>query len=129
MDDPRFAKPGARTRNWDAFMAAVEGWASQRTSQQCEDLLLPAGVPCSRYKTAKDALADPYFESRGLFERVRDAAGAFLVPNTAFRMTAARTQVRATVPGLGEHADDILAGLLKKTPQQIEALRANGVVR
>ena len=127
--DPRFAKPGARTRNWDAFMAAVEGWASQRTSQQCEDLLLPAGVPCSRYKTAKDMLADPYCAERDLLERVEDAAGSFLVPNTAFRMSAARTRIRGKVPRLSEHADEILTGLLRMEPEQVATLRASGVVR
>jgi len=127
--DPRFAKPGARTRNWDAFMAEVESWASQRTARQCEDILLPAGVPCSRYKTAKDMMTDPYFEARQLFARVQDSAGAFLVPNTAFQMSEARTEVRGTVPGLSEHADEILTGLLKMNSQQVAALRAKGAVR
>jgi crotonobetainyl-CoA:carnitine CoA-transferase CaiB-like acyl-CoA transferase len=127
--DPRFAKPGARTRNWDVFMQEVEAWASQHTAQQCEDVLLPAGVPCSRYKTAKEAMADPYFEARRLFARVQDSAGAFLVPNAASQMSGTRNEVRASVPGLSEHADEILCGLLKMNPQQVAALRAKGAIR
>jgi crotonobetainyl-CoA:carnitine CoA-transferase CaiB-like acyl-CoA transferase len=127
--DPRFASPAARSRNWNTFMQAVEAWTSQHSSQECEDILLPAGVPCSRYKTAKDVLQDPYVESRGLFAQIRDAAGSFLVTNLAFQMTGARTDVRGTVPRLGEHTDDILSGLLKMNLPRIEALRATGVVR
>jgi CoA:oxalate CoA-transferase len=127
--DSRFAKPGTRTRNWDAFMHEVEGWASQRTAQQCEEILLPAGVPCSRYKSAKDMMTDPYFEVRRLFARLQDSAGAFLVPNIAFQMSEARTEVRDTVPKLSEHAYELLTGLLKMDAEQVEALRAKGAVR
>ena len=127
--DLRFASPGARSRNWEAFMQAIESWTSQRSAQACEDILLPAGVPCSRYKTAKEMVQDSYFKERGLFTEIRDAAGSFLVPNLASQMTGARTEVRGTVPLLGEHADEILGGLLRMASPQIEALRAKGVVR
>ena len=44
-------------------------------------------------------------------------------------MSEARTEVRGTVPGLSEHADEILTGLLKMNSQQVAALRAKGAVR
>ena len=43
-------------------------------SQECEDVLLPAGVPCSRYKAVKEMFQDPYAQSRGLFSQINDVA-------------------------------------------------------
>ena len=127
--DARFGPMGARIRNWDAFMGAVEDWSSERTTEECERVLLPAGVPCSRYKTTREMMQDPYFTARGLFARVEDEAGSYLVTNPAFQMSGSRAEVRGTVPTLGEHADEILNGLLRYTPEQIEALRRKGVIK
>ena len=127
--DPRFASIAARNRNWDEFMRIVEGWASERTAEDCERVLLPAGVPCSRYKTAREMMQDPYFASRGLFAQIEDAAGPYLVTNPAFQMSGSRAEVRGSVPRLGEHADEVLGELLRYPPEQIEALRVKGVIK
>jgi len=127
--DPRFGPMGARIRNWDAFMSAVETWSSQRTTAECERVLLPAGVPCSRYKTTPEMMQDPYFAARGLFARIEDEAGSYVVTNPAFQMSGSRAEVRGSVPELGEHADEILNGLLHYTHEQIGALRGKGVIK
>ena len=106
-------EPGARTRNWDEFMRRSRAGRRSARREQCERVLLPAGVPCSRYKNGEEMMQDPYFVARGLFARVEDAAGAYLVPNTAFQMSGSRAEVRGTVPKLGEHADEVLGGLLQ----------------
>lgn len=102
--DPRFSTVAARTAHWDALMAAIETWTSLRPARQCEDLLMAAGVPCSRYLSVAEAMADPQLVARGSLATVNDGAGSFLVPNPPFRFGDGSVGVGPDVPALG--ADD-----------------------
>ena len=102
--DPRFATVAARSAHWDALMAAIETWTSLRPARQCEDLLMAAGVPCSRYLSVAEAMADPQLVARGSLATVNDGAGSFLVPNPPFRFGDGSVGVGPDVPALG--ADD-----------------------
>jgi CoA:oxalate CoA-transferase len=99
--DPRFASLAARTTNWDAMMAAIEQWTAARSTRDCEDILMAAGVPCSRYLTVAEAMADPQLVARGALATVTDGAGSFLVPNPPFRFADSTVKVGAAVPELG----------------------------
>jgi len=108
--DPRFATVAARTTHWDALMAAIEDWTATRAARDCEDLLMAAGVPCSRYLSVAEAMADPQLAVRGSLATVNDGAGSFLVPNPPFRFGDGSVGVGPDVPALG--ADT--AALLQK---------------
>jgi crotonobetainyl-CoA:carnitine CoA-transferase CaiB-like acyl-CoA transferase len=107
--DARLVDATARRANWDFFMGLIRDWTSGRSGEACETHLLAAGVPCTRYNTIGDVLADPHFRMRGSFAQVDDGAGPFLVPNLPFRMSGAASDAHATVPALGEHTRAVLA--------------------
>ncbi len=106
--DPRFATVAARTAHWDALMAAIETWTSPRPARQCEDLLMAAGVPCSRYLSVAEAMADPQLVARGSLATVNDGAGSFLVPNPPFRFGDGSVGVAPDVPALGADNESML---------------------
>src|SRR5258708_30082398 len=83
--DERFAQQEARSENWHALMSELEQWTKVRPARQCEDILMSAGVPCSRYLTVSEAITDPQTVSRGTMARAEDAAGSFLGPNAPFK--------------------------------------------
>jgi len=118
IKDPRFARTLVREQNWSELMNLIEGWTRTRTAQGCEDTLLAAGIPCSRYRTVSEALADAQRQSRGALSRVIDAAGAYWVPNPPFQMPGLNTTVRSHVPALNEHGPEVLAGLLQYSEEQ-----------
>ena len=120
--DPRLVDTLARREHWDYFMELIRRWTIERSAEQCETELLAAGVPCSRYATVADLLADPHFRQRGSFGRVHDAAGEFLVQNLPFRMSGAVNDVGATVPGIGEHTRDVLRELAGLGDEAIDRL-------
>ena len=127
--DPRFASTGARIRNWDEFMQHGRrlGLAADGGGMRAR----PAagrGAMLALQDRARDD-AGSVFWARGLFARVEDEAGAYFVTNPAFQMSGSRAEVRGSVPKLGEHADEVLGELLQYPPEQIEALRANGVIK
>ena len=101
--DPRFATVSARTTHWDALMAAIEAWTGPRLARQCEDTLMAGGVPCSRYLSVAEAMADPQLAARGSLATVTDGAGSFLVPNPPFRFADGSVGVGTEVPALGTH--------------------------
>jgi crotonobetainyl-CoA:carnitine CoA-transferase CaiB-like acyl-CoA transferase len=122
--DPRFATVGARTEHWDALMAAVETWTTPRAARQCEDVLMAAGVPCSRYLTITEAMADPQIAARGTMARVTDGAGAFLVPDPPFRFADSSVGVGPTVPALGADTRTVLGSIQSMEPADTPAKRS-----
>ena len=99
IKDVRFSTTLMREQRWSDLMALIEEWTRERTSQACEDILLAAGVPCSRYKTVAEALADAETQQRGALSKVADAAGSYWVPNAPFQMPGLTTTVRPPCPG------------------------------
>jgi crotonobetainyl-CoA:carnitine CoA-transferase CaiB-like acyl-CoA transferase len=110
--DPRFAASGKRERHWAELMVLIEGWAGQRTVEECEKLLLAGGVPCGRYRTVAEALADPQLRARGAITQIEDDSGAYWVPNAPFQMPGLNMAPRPNVPKLGESSEELLTGLL-----------------
>lgn len=121
--DPRFAKTPTREAHWSQFMSLIENWTAARTGQQCEELLLAAGVPCTRYRTVAEAMCDPHVRARGVLSRVTDGAGEYWVPNAPFQMPGLDTAARPHVPELGESTIEVLTGLLDYSKEQAAACR------
>ncbi len=109
--DPRFATPAGREANWAEIMEKVERWTETRSAEDCERLFMAAGVPCSRYRTVAEALADPVSVERGIMGEIEDEAGTFGAPNPPFRMSVTQAHVRPKIPPLGEGTEEILGAL------------------
>jgi CoA:oxalate CoA-transferase len=128
-DDPRFKTGEVRTTNWTKLMNGVEAWTEVRSARECENTLMAAGVPCSRYLSVADAIADPQIVARGTMMAVSDAAGPFLVPNPPFKFLDGSVGVRPQIPELGEDTRSVLQNVLKMDATTIDMLIASKVVR
>jgi crotonobetainyl-CoA:carnitine CoA-transferase CaiB-like acyl-CoA transferase len=127
-DDPRFATIGGREHNWSLLMQQVEEWSMQRSASECEAVLMRAGVPCSRYKTMRDLLAEPDMTERGTFEEIADGSGRFLIPRQPFVFSDARVAAPPYVSDLGEDTTPVLRDMLGMTVQDIADLRLRHVI-
>ncbi|MCB1476346.1 MAG: CoA transferase [Rhodobiaceae bacterium] len=128
LSDPRFAKPPERVRNYDTLMEELQKWTIQRSGEECEKILLGAGVPASRYRTVEEAMSDPQLTHRGSFPEVEDAAGTFRVVNAPSVFSRSGYRVRSHVPRLGEHTETVLRELGGLDDAEIQRLRASGNV-
>jgi crotonobetainyl-CoA:carnitine CoA-transferase CaiB-like acyl-CoA transferase len=126
--DARFLTSRIRAENWDALMRLVEAWTETRTAQECEEHLMAAGVPCSRYLRISEAMADPQLVARGSFSTVVDGGGSFLVPNLPFQMSGATVTAKPFVPRLGEHGRQILDTVLGCDAAEIDRLARSGAI-
>ena len=127
VDDPRFAAYADRRRNWHLFMEELEQWSRRLTTDECQAALDRCAVPCSRYRTVEEAMADPQLAHRQAFAEVSDAGGVFRALNPPFRFSAASAVARPFVAALGEHGDEVLAEA-GYWPDEIDAFRKAGVL-
>ncbi len=124
--DPRFATAPARGTNWAVMMEIVEQWTRTRSVVECVTALEAAGVPCSVYGEPVDQFTNSHLLQRGLFSRVTDGAGTFIGINPPWQMSGTRSELRATVPGIGEHTQAVLTEVLGMTTTEQDLLRAAG---
>jgi len=113
LEDPRFAKYADRRENWGQFMDLFEAWSGTVPIKDLIPILEKHSVPCSPYRTVKEALEDPQAKHRGIMEMVRDKGGLCGVPNPPFRLSASDARARDFTAALGEHTQAVLraAGL------------------
>jgi crotonobetainyl-CoA:carnitine CoA-transferase CaiB-like acyl-CoA transferase len=126
--DARFSTIRAREQNWSALMAQIEDWTIDRTARSCEDILMKAGVPCSRYATVAELLTDRELEARATFAEVEDGSGTFIVPRQPFRFSNSDVAVPRHVSDVGADSDGVLGQMLGLSPAEIDDLKAAGVV-
>ncbi len=121
IEDPRFAQTRSREAHWSELMDLIEQWTRTRSGQECEDTLLGGGVPCTRYRTVKEAIEHPQMQARAGMARVKDKVGEYWVPNAPFQMPGLHTAARPHVPELGEHTVEVLVTVLGYTTEQAQA--------
>ncbi len=119
--DPRLVSSGLREKNWSEFMDLIEAWTRPRSGAEVEALLTGGGVPCTRYLTVEEAMAEPQLRQRGNLAQVRDPAGAYWVPGAPFLMPGLCTAPRPAVPALGESTVDLLGRLLGYSADEARA--------
>ena len=108
LEDPRFADYADRRKNWAQFMDLFEGWSGTVPIKELVPILEKFSVPCSPYRTVKEALDDPQAKHRGIMEMVRDAGGLCGVPNPPFRLSASQARARDFTASLGQHTAEVL---------------------
>jgi crotonobetainyl-CoA:carnitine CoA-transferase CaiB-like acyl-CoA transferase len=124
--DPRFATMATKEANWPALLALIERWTCTRTGAECEQVFMRAGVPCSRYRSVAEAMADPQCAERGLFVELGGGDDTYKLANLPYRLSATPVAARPFVAELGEHTGEVLAEALDLDAAAIAALRAKG---
>lgn len=127
--DDRFATHGARGRNQDELDKIIGDWAAQRQPGEIIETLSNAGVIAGHINTVAEVVEDPQLRARGMIaehwdERVERAV---LGPGIVPVFTESPGRIRNAGPARpGQHNDDVYIGLLGKTAEQLERLRAEG---
>jgi crotonobetainyl-CoA:carnitine CoA-transferase CaiB-like acyl-CoA transferase len=129
LADPRFGSLAARAQHGDAINAIVGEWCSAHTAAEIESVMLAAEVPVTRAFSIADIAADPHYAARADIVTVDDPTiGPVQQPAVYPRLSATPGRIQRGAPKLGEHNDEVYGGLLGLSREQIDDLRAQGVI-
>jgi formyl-CoA transferase len=128
IDEPWFASGALRAEHADELDAAVGAWIAERDRDEVVAAFEEAQAAVAPIYDVRDVLADPQFAALGSLVRVPDPElGSVLMQNVLFRLSETPGRIERAGPRLGEHTDEVLAGL-GYGPEELAELRAKGVV-
>jgi succinyl-CoA---D-citramalate CoA-transferase len=127
--DPRYATNEARSEHQVELDETIASWTRTTDAEKLLQLLSNAGVPAGRIYQTKDMFADPHFVSRqSIVRRNHPELGDFPLQNVAPRLSDTPGAIQSLGPELGEHNEEVYLRLLGLDPQELQRLRAAGVV-
>ncbi len=125
---PEFATNALRLQNRPAVTQIVTEKLKTQDNEYWIEMLNAAGVPCGPVYSVEQVMNDPQIADQQMVLDFEDPKyGPVRVLGSPIKFTDHPCRPPHSVPGLGEHADEILGGL-GLTPGQIAELRARKVI-
>lgn len=115
--DTRFATNEARLAHSPQVYAALEEWSLGLSTDEVMTVL--AGrVPCGPVNTAADIAEDPHVAARDMIVEVEHPGGDHIgIVGSPIKLTGTPAESFARAPLLGEHTQEVLAGLAGPAPR------------
>lgn len=133
--DARFATTAARVNNREVLIPLMQEVTRTQTTAEWITLLEDKAVPCGPINTIGEAFADAQVQARGLWvnqpltqsAKYQTAIDSIASVASPLRLMQTPAVLNRAPPALGEHTEEVLAGL-GLDPTQIADLRQAGVV-
>jgi formyl-CoA transferase len=128
--DPKYSTHLARGENQEELEGIVAGWASERDAEEIDRVLNEAGVICGPIYTIADIFEDPQYRAREMLLKHEDPEfGEYLGPGVVPKFTETPGGVRWSATWEeGSHNRDVYGGLLGLSDDELEELKAEGVL-
>lgn len=111
------------------LIARIRELTVRRNTADWIALFEQVGVPCGPINTIAEVFADPQVQARGTqISMTHCVAGDIPLVASPLRLSRTPVQYRCAPPLLGQDTHDVLAALMKMTPEAIAALIQQGVV-
>jgi len=127
--DAKFATNAARVRNRAKLEAKLSQIIARRDSRDWIGALEAATVPCGPINDLAQVFADPQVRQRGMeIDAPHPLAGKVPMVRSPIRLSESPARSDIPPPLLGQHTAEVLKGLLRMDDDEVDALRAKGVV-
>ena len=127
--DARFSTNAQRVRNRDEITRLLNEVFAQRPTREWVELLDAAGVSNGPINNIAQVFEEPQVIARGLkFELPHAIAGKVPLVASPMRFSATPLKHEVPPPVLGQHTDEILRSVLKKSDAEIAKLKEGGAV-
>jgi formyl-CoA transferase len=127
-DDPRFATPQLRAKNYAPIDEIISAWTRHHHKRDVMTMLGSAGVPASAVFDTVELSSDPDLRRRGTFVTVdHPVRGEFVMPGFIVKMSQSHVPVRAS-PILAADNEAVYGGLLGVSEEKLAELRDNGSI-
>ena len=128
-DDPALASNDGRVRSNALLDAAITAWTSGRTMDEILARLDAADVPAGRIYSVADIVDDPHYAARDMILPTELPGDVTVkMPGIAPKLSDTPGAVKWPGPTLGQHTDEVLAGLGLQAGD-IAQLRRSGAVQ
>jgi formyl-CoA transferase len=128
-DDARFHTNAQRVANREEL---VELLARQFKTRDAEDWLREcraAIIPSGAIRSVAEVMAHPQTLALDMIQELaHPTAGSVQLTGVPFELSRTPASIRLPPPTLGQHTSEVLTALLDLTADDIEALRADGVI-
>jgi formyl-CoA transferase len=127
--DERFATNPLRVQNRDVLVPLLDAMVRERGRDEWIALLEAQGVPCGPINNLDEVFENEQVRARGMqIALPHPAAGQVKLVRSPMKLSATPATSAMAPPLLGQHTDEVLAEVLGKSPEEIAALRARGVL-
>ena len=127
--DPRFSTNGERVKNRDEITRLLNDIFLKRGTREWVKLLDEAGVANGPINTIEKVFEEPQVQARGMkIELPHAVAGTVPLVGSPMKFSGTPIKHEVPPPALGQHTDEILSSVLKKSADEIAKLRADGIV-
>jgi len=128
-DDPAYASMEGRRERHNDIDALISTWTASRSADEAMAEFQAHGVAAGTVANNRHVNEDPQLRARGFWPTVDHAAvGPHEITGVAWQLSRTPGAVRWAAPVLGQHNDYVLRTILGKSDEEIEALRASGVL-
>ncbi len=126
--DPRYQENNQRVEHQAEIDGMIGRWTSSLTQVEVLAELEKAGVAAGPIYSVQDMFADPQYQARGLFEEVQTQSGPLKIPAIIPRLADTPGKTEWAGAPLGAHNDEIYAGLLGMSADEIAGLQKAQVI-
>jgi formyl-CoA transferase len=126
-DDPELANNDGRVTRTAELDGVIGEWTARHDLDAILEVLDRAEVPSGRIYSIADIAADLHYQARGMIERHKLGDHDLLLPGMVPKLSRTPGETRWIGPRLGEHTDEVLAGL-GYGAGEIAAMKARGAV-
>ncbi|MGD1119946.1 MAG: CaiB/BaiF CoA-transferase family protein [Dehalococcoidales bacterium] len=129
INTPLGANQNERFQHRQEIDDIIAAWVKTKTTQEITELLKKSDVPCTRLPSFDEVCNDPQLMSRNMIIEVdQPISGKVKVPGSLFKMSKTPGKIDMPAPFLGENNQEILAGMLGYTEEEISKLSDERVI-
>lgn len=129
FDDPELDGQPGRWANRDMISSKLNDVLSTNTSAYWIEQLEQARIPCAPVNKFSQALNDEQVLHRNMVIDLHHPDGSRTKgPGNPIKLSRSNQESFTACPSLGEHTDDVLMHTLSKSQDEVDALRAAGVI-
>ncbi len=128
-EDQNFQTNASRVNNRDACDGMIRDVLAAKPASYWIDLFEKEGIPCSKVNRVDEALESEQAKANDMvLDMDHPTAGKIRVPGIPYQFSKTPAGVQSPPPQLGADTEDVLKRFLGKSDEDIEKLRAAGVV-
>jgi succinate--hydroxymethylglutarate CoA-transferase len=128
--DPKFETNTQRVAHREELDSSIESLTKTKSTQEWLEIYEGSGLPYSAVNDIQGTLNHAHVLARDMVKEMNhDFCGPIKMVNTPVKYSESRPSIRSAPPILGQHTDEVLRETLGLSENDIETLKAEGVVR